>query len=65
MHGIPWVHHAVEAAGAAVGHGAMGGLWQALATNLLNALAGLAAGGVVLAGVLLVQRLRKPGGVSR
>ena len=65
VHGIPVLHHATQAAGAAVAQGALGGLWQVLATHLLNALAGLAAGGVVLAGVLLVQRLRKPGGVSR
>ncbi|MDP2770326.1 MAG: DUF808 family protein, partial [Giesbergeria sp.] len=64
VHGIPLVHHAVEAAGAAVAEGALGGLWQALTTNLLNALAGVVAGGLVLAGVTLVQRLRKPGGVA-
>jgi len=64
VHGIPLVHHAIEAAGAAVAQGAMGGLWQALATNLLNALAGVVAGGLVLAGVTLVQRLRTPRNVS-
>ena len=64
VHGIPLVHHAIDAAGAAVVQGAMGGLWRALATNLLNALAGVVAGGLVLAGVTLVQRLRTPRNVS-
>lgn len=58
VHGIGPLHHAIEGAGAAVAHGALGGLWQALATNALNAVAGIAAGAVVLAGVHLVQRVR-------
>ncbi|SFU67868.1 hypothetical protein SAMN04489707_101440 [Paenacidovorax caeni] len=58
VHGIGPLHHAIEGAGAAVAQGALGGLWQALATNALNAVAGIAAGAVVLAGVHLVQRLR-------
>ncbi|MCB1989682.1 MAG: DUF808 domain-containing protein, partial [Burkholderiaceae bacterium] len=64
VHGIPVLHHATQAAGAAVAQGALGGLWQVLATHLLNALAGVVAGGLVLAGVTLVQRLRKPGVVA-
>ena len=58
VHGIGPLHHAIEGAGAALAQGALGGLWQALATNALNAVAGIAAGAVVLAGVHLVQRLR-------
>ncbi len=58
VHGIGPLHHAIEGAGAAVTRGALGGVWQALATNALNAVAGIAAGAVVLAGVRLVQRLR-------
>jgi len=58
VHGIGPLHHAIEGAGAAVARGALGGVWQALATNVLNAVAGIAAGAVVLAGVHLVQRLR-------
>ena len=58
VHGIAPLHHAIEGAGAAVAQGALGGVWQALATNALNAVAGIAAGAVVLAGVHLVQRLR-------
>ena len=58
VHGIAPLHHAIEAAGAALAQGALGGVWQALATNALNAVAGIAAGAVVLAGVHLVQRLR-------
>ncbi|QIL43766.1 DUF808 domain-containing protein [Acidovorax sp. HDW3] len=58
VHGVAPLHHAIEAAGAAVGQGALGGLWQALATNALNAVAGIAAGALVLAAVALVQKLR-------
>jgi predicted DNA repair protein MutK len=58
VHGIGPLHHAIEGAGAALAQGALGGVWQALATNALNAVAGIAAGAVVLAGVHLVQRLR-------
>ena len=36
----------------------VGGLWQVLVANALNAVIGIVAGAVVLAGVLLVQRLR-------
>ena len=58
VHGIGPLHHAIEGAGAAVAQGALGAVWQALATNALNAVAGIAAGAVVLAGVHLVQRVR-------
>mgnify|MGYP001282560921 CR=1 FL=1 len=58
VHGIGPLHHAIEGAGAAVAQGALGGVWQALATNALNAVAGIATGAVGLAGVHLVQRLR-------
>jgi predicted DNA repair protein MutK len=59
VHGVAPLHHAIEAAGAAVGQGALGRLWQALATHALNAGAGIVAGVLVLAGVALVQRLRR------
>ena len=36
----------------------LGGLWAVLVPNLLNAVVGIVAGGLVLAGVTLVQRLR-------
>ena len=58
VHGIGPLHHAIEGVGAALAQGALGGVWQALATNALNAVAGIAAGAVVLAGVHLVQRVR-------
>ncbi|TWO69397.1 DUF808 domain-containing protein [Caenimonas sedimenti] len=51
-HGIPPLHHAMEAAAHAAG--AMG--W--LVTMLLDALVGIVAGGLVLAVVTLFQRLR-------
>lgn len=58
VHGVPALHHAVEGWGAAVGQGPLGGLWQALAVNALNAVAGLVVGAVVLAVVQLAQRWR-------
>ncbi|MCB1995189.1 MAG: DUF808 family protein, partial [Rhodoferax sp.] len=54
VHGLPWLHHAVQAL-AAVGGSAAGWLLEALG----NALAGLAAGALVLAAVTAVQRLRR------
>ena len=59
VHGLGPLHHAIETAGQAVAQGALGGLWQALATNALNALAGMAAGALVLALVTLLQKLRR------
>lgn len=59
VHGIAPLHHAIEAAGAAVAQGALGGLWQALATNGLNGVAGIVAGALVLGAVTLFQKLRK------
>jgi len=59
VHGIAPLHHAIEGAGAAVAQGALGGLWQALTTNLLNGVAGIVAGAVVLGAVTVIQKLRK------
>ncbi|WP_027996973.1 DUF808 domain-containing protein [Simplicispira psychrophila] len=58
VHGVPAVHHAVEAMAAAALQWPGGGLWQVLVSNALNAVIGMVAGAVVLAAVLLVQRLR-------
>lgn len=58
VHGVPAVHHAVEAMAALALQWPVGGLWQVLVVNALNALIGIVAGAVVLAAVLLVQRLR-------
>ncbi|MBO9680810.1 MAG: DUF808 domain-containing protein [Acidovorax sp.] len=58
VHGVPTLHHAVAGWGAAAGQGPLGGLWQALAVNALNAVAGLVVGAVVLAVVQLAQRWR-------
>jgi len=52
-HGVPWLHHAIE--GLTAGAGAVAGL---LVPLLADALVGVAAGIVVLAGVMAVQRLR-------
>ena len=64
VHGVPAVHHAVEATAALALQWPVGGLWQVLVANGLNALIGIVAGAVVLAGVLLVQRLRGNGASS-
>ena len=58
VHGVPVLHHAVEATGTAAAQWPVGGLWAVLVPNLLNAVVGIVAGGLVLAGVTLVQRLR-------
>lgn len=58
VHGVPAVHHAVEAMAALALQWPVGGLWQVLVANALNAVIGIVAGAVVLAAVLLVQRLR-------
>ena len=58
-HGVAPLHHLIESAATIAAAWPLGGLWQLLAPALLNALAGLVAGAVVLAGVTAVQRLRK------
>lgn len=56
-HGIPALHHAIEAGAAMLsGVPGVGGVLGAVAGTLLDALAGIAAGGVVLAVVLAAQR---------
>ena len=64
VHGVPAVHHMVEALAATALQWPVGGLWQVLVANALNAVIGIVAGAVVLAGVLLVQRLRGNGASS-
>lgn len=58
VHGVPAMHHTVEAMAATASQWPVGGLWQVLVGNGLNAVIGIVAGAVVLAVVLLVQRLR-------
>lgn len=58
VHGVPALHHAVEGAGVVAAQWPVGGLWAVLVPNLLYAVVGVVAGGLVLAGVKLVQRLR-------
>lgn len=59
VHGIKFLHHAVEGAAQAVAQGSMGWLWQALASNGLNAVVGALAGLLVLGAVQMAQRLRQ------
>ena len=59
VHGVPLLHHAVEAAGGAAGAWPVGGLWHVLVPKLLNALVGSVAGALVPDGVTLGQRLRR------
>ncbi len=57
-HGIDALHHAIEAAAAKVADWpGVGGLVAAVVPALLNALAGIVAGGLVLAGVGVAQRI--------
>jgi uncharacterized protein len=65
-HGLPLLHHAIEALTASVaGVAGVGGLLGALAPLLADAIVGIAAGGLVLGGVTLVQRVLKRGGPAR
>lgn len=61
VHGLPWLHHQVEALGESFGDG---GLVAALAPMLANLIVGLVAGAVVLGVVMLVKRLR-PGAAAQ
>jgi predicted DNA repair protein MutK len=58
VHGLPGAHHAVEAvAGAAAALPGIGGMLGAVTPLLMDGLAGMVAGALVLAGVTLVKRL--------
>ena len=59
VHGIEFLHHAVQDAAQFVAQGRMGWLWQALVSNGLNAAVGVLAGLLVLGGVQIAQRLRQ------
>ena len=58
VHGIPVVHHAVEAWAVSAAAWPAGSLWSVVVPNGLNAIFGLAAGALVLVAVTFVQRLR-------
>ena len=61
VHGVPALHHLVEGAGAVAAQAASGfwaSLLGVLVPNVLNAVVGILAGGLVLVGVQLVQRIR-------
>ena len=57
-HGVPWLHHGIEALAAAAGTLPLGAVLRALAPMVLDALVGMVAGSVVLLGVTAVGRLR-------
>ena len=58
VHGLPGAHHVVEAATHAISLlPAVGGMLGAVTPLLLDGLAGIAAGALVLAGVILTKRL--------
>lgn len=62
-HGVPLLHHLVEgAAEAELGVPGLDAVIHGLGPSLLNLAIGLAAGALVLAGVALVQHLRRRGG---
>lgn len=58
VHGIAPLHHAVQTMAETLAQGSMGWLWQALASNALNAVVGVLLGALVLAAVQLMRRLR-------
>ncbi|MHB0774899.1 DUF808 domain-containing protein [Halomonas sp. WWR20] len=59
-HGVPFLHHAVEGfAHATAALPGIGVILQPLSATLFNALFGILAGGVVLAGVKLFARLKR------
>ena len=58
-HGIPWLHHVIENAGASLKGTAVAGPFLAAVTpSLLHGLCGLIAGTLVLLGVAAVRKLR-------
>ena len=58
-HGMPWLHHAIEALAQAAGAlPAMGGVLALLAPSLGDALVGVVAGGLVLLAVSALNKLR-------
>ncbi|MHB1186308.1 DUF808 domain-containing protein [Thiobacillus sp.] len=60
VHGLPGAHHAVEAvAGPAAALPGIGGMLGAIIPLLMDGLAGMVAGALVLAGVILVKRLMR------
>jgi len=59
VHGIAPVHAAVQALAQGLAQGPLGWLWQALASNVLNAVFGILVGALVLVGVQGLQRLRR------
>ena len=62
VHGIPWLHHAVEHAVGWIKHGAgLGGVLGSLSGALLSGLCGVIAGAAVLALVGAVKRVRGGG----
>ncbi len=59
-HGVPWLHHGIQAAAEAMASTpALGGLFSALTPSLLNALVGVVAGALVLLGVSAVSKMRR------
>ena len=61
-HGVPSLHHGIEAAAAAAAVAAtpaLGGVLAALTPSLANALVGVVAGGLVLLGVSAVSKMRR------
>lgn len=64
VHGVPALHHAVEGAGAASALWPVGWLWAVLVPNLLNGVVGIIAGGLVVAVVTAVQKMRGKGAAA-
>ncbi len=58
-HGVAALHHSIEEMASYTAVWPGGGLWEAITPTLLNAVAGIIAGAIVLAGVTLVKKLRR------
>lgn len=60
VHGVPALHHAIESLGESIDVlPVVGGFLSAIVPTLLSGLCGVLAGALVLAGVSVIQRLRK------
>jgi uncharacterized protein len=58
-HGIPWLHHFVEHTAETIRQsGGLGAIFATITPSLLNGICGLIAGILVLAGVMLIKKLR-------
>jgi uncharacterized protein len=58
VHGVPWLHHQVDALGASLAVGPMGGALKVIGTSIADGIVGVIAGALVLGVVVAVSKLR-------